>query len=696
MEVMSARPGLRPPAGTIPDGPGSYQFKDRDGRVIYVGKAASLRQRINSYFADPATLHPRTAQMVATAVTIEWIEVRTEVDALMLEYNLIKTHRPRFNVRLRDDKSYPYLALTVDDEFPRALVMRGTRRPGTRYFGPFAHAYAIRDTLDLVLRTFPIRTCSDAKLERHRRQGRPCLLFHIEKCSGPCVGEVSSEDYAAHVAGLARFLEGESDPVVEALESSMLDAAGTLDFERAARLRDRLAAVRRALQRQEVVADRSDDLDVVAWAGDDLESAVQVFHIRRGRVVGRNGVIVERVEPLSDSEFFGQILERLYASAPVSDPPRELLVSILPDDVELYEEWITHLRAEWIRELSLARRPDALPAPSVDMEAATWVDDMRRPDAVVAEREPDGRSARARVRIRVPQRGPRRQLLETVTHNAEEEFARHRLRRASDHNSRAKALRELQEALDLPEAPLRIECFDMSHLQGSDYVGSMVVMEDALPKPRDYRRFKVSVPGNDDFAAMHEVVTRRLTRLGTERERSQVSTERERSQVGTELPEASPREIARAARFAYPPQLLIVDGGKGQLSSAERALREVGLEGEISLAALAKQFEELYVPGRSEPIVLPRRSEALYLVQRIRDEAHRFAITYHRELRDKRMKRSSLDGIPGLGPARQKRLVAEFGGVKAVRSATREQLLGLSWLPATVAEAVYSHLRGRA
>jgi excinuclease ABC subunit C len=681
-------PGLRPPRATIPDTPGSYQFKDRDGRVIYVGKAASLRQRINSYFADPATQHPRTAQMVATARSVEWIEVRSEVDALMLEYNLIKTHRPRFNVRLRDDKSYPYLALTVDQQYPRALVMRGTRRAGTRYFGPFAHAYAIRQTLDELLRSFPVRTCSDAKLERHKRQGRPCLLFHIEKCSGPCVGAVDDEQYSRHVEALAQFLEGESAPIVGALEAAMLAAADELEFEKAARLRDRLAAVRRAMERQQIVGEPDDDLDVIATAGDELEWAVQVFHVRKGRVVGRNGVIVERVEDLTDAEFLSQILERLYASAPVSDPPKEVLVSLVPDNVELYEEWVTHLRREWIHERAEQAQQHARAhtrrsgsrltanseAEAVDVAAADWVDDMRRPDAVVGEAPLDRRSARGHVRIRVPQRGPRKALLDTVAHNAAEEFTRHRLRRSSDHNSRAKALRELQDALELEEAPLRIECFDMSHLQGSDYVGSMVVMEDGLPKPRDYRRFKVSVPGNDDFAAMYEVVSRRLSRFIADRDRSFAE------------PADSPR------RFAYPPNLLIVDGGKGQLSSAQRAVTDLGLDGEIQLAALAKQFEELFVPGRSEPVMLPRRSEALYLVQRIRDEAHRFAITFHRELRDKRMKRSVLDDIAGLGPARRKRLLAELGGVKGVRNATRDDLHNLAWLPATVADGIYAAL----
>ena len=614
----------RPPAGTVPDAPGSYQFKDADGRVVYVGKAKSLRSRLNSYFGDPRAMPPRTAQMVQTARTVEWIEVRNEVEALMLEYSLIKVHHPRFNIRLRDDKSYPFLAVTLEDEWPRARVMRGKKRKGTRYFGPYAHAYAIRETLDLLLRTFPIRTCSDNKFDRHQRIGRPCLLYHIEKCVGPCVGEVGEDGYRRLVDDLVSFLDGNTDPVVKRLEADMLDAAEHLEFERAARLRDRLASVGKAIEKQQMVGERSEDFDVIGLDGDELEASVQVFFVRKGRVVGRRGFIVDKVEDVTPAELIGRVVEGLY-DEPTLGIPRQVLVPDLPDDVGLYEDWLSELRG-------------------------------------------------GRVRVRVPQRGNKRGLQETVTRNAAEEFTRHRLRRAADHNSRAKALRELQEALGLPEAPLRIECYDMSHIQGTDYVGSMVVMEDGLVKKRDYRRFKVrDVPGNDDVAAVREVLTRRL---------------------GAYLDEREHRRPDREGRFSYPPQLLVVDGGKAQLGVAREVVEELGLDEEIPVAALAKRFEEIYVPGRAEPVRLARQSEALYLLQRLRDEAHRFAVSYHRQLRGKRMTTSVLDGIPGLGPARQKRLRAELGGVAGVRKASLDDLLGLPWLPDAVARSVWDRICG--
>ena len=610
----------RPPAGTIPDAPGSYQFKDADGRVIYVGKAKSLRQRLSNYFQNPRNLPPRTAQMVATAETVEWIQVRNDVEALMLEYNLIKEHRPRFNVRLVDDKSYPFLAVTLDDEWPRAMVMRGSKRKGVRYFGPYGHAYAIRETLDLLLRTFPIRTCSDNKFRHHERLGRPCLLGHIEKCSAPCVGEIGEDDYAALVADLCDFLDGNTEPIVRQLEAQMGAAASELEFELAARLRDRLASVRKAIERQQMVADRKEDLDVIGIADDELEAAVQVFFVRGGRVVGRKGFVVDKVEDLSPEELVGNILEGLYYDYPPLGFPKAVLVPRSSEDDDLYERWLCELRG-------------------------------------------------TKVEIRVPQRGDKRELLETVTRNASEELVRHRLRRASDHNSRAQALNELQEQLGLPQAPLRIECFDMSHIQGTDYVGSMVVVEDGLPKKSDYRRFKIrDVPGNDDFAAMEEVLTRRFRNYLAEREK----------------PVAE-----REGRFSYPPNLLVVDGGKGQLNVAVRVLQELGLDDEIPVASLAKQFEEVFLPGQPDPIRLPRQSEALYLLQRIRDESHRFAIGYHRQLRGKRMTNSVLDGIPGLGPTRKKRLIKEMGGVNAVKRAPLEELTALSWLPDAVAEAIY-------
>ncbi|MET0458883.1 MAG: excinuclease ABC subunit UvrC, partial [Ilumatobacteraceae bacterium] len=502
----------------------------------------------------------------------------------------------------------------------------GRKRKGTRYFGPYAHAYAIRDTLDELLRSFPIRTCSPSKFRDHERLGRPCLLFHIEKCSGPCVGEIDEANYRQLVDELSDFLDGDTEPIVKRLDAEMRGAASELEFEKAARVRDRLATVRRAIERQQMVAERSEDIDVIGLAEDELEASVQVFYVRRGRVVGRKGFVVDKVEALTPGGLIDRILEHLYGEDPIQGVPKQVLVPVDSEDVETYEEW-----------LSLQRG--------------------------------------SRVQIRVPQRGDKRALLETVTRNAQEEFTRHRLRRASDHNTRSRALTELQEHLGLAEAPLRIECYDMAHLQGTDYVGSMVVLEDGLPNKREYRRFKVHVPGNDDYAAMEEVLTRRLTAYLAERDR----------------PPPGPGE--RPGKFAYPPQLLVVDGGKGQLGVAERVVRSLGLEHEIPVAGLAKRFEEVFVPGRSDPVEIPRGSEALFMLQRIRDEAHRFANTFHGERRSKRMTTSALDGIAGLGETRRKRLVKELGGVNAVKRASLEQLQALTWLPDAVAKAVHERFR---
>jgi excinuclease ABC subunit C len=611
----------RPAPGSIPDAPGSYQFKDTQGRVIYAGKAKSLRSRLSNYFAPPETLPDRTRQMVAVAESVEWIEVRNEVEAFFLEFNLIQKHKPRFNVRLKDDKSYPFLAVTLDEEWPRAMVMRGAKRKGVKYFGPFAHAYAIRETLDLLLRTFPIRTCTRGKFDRHHRLGRPCLYAHIEKCAAPCVGAVTHEEYDALVTELVSFLDGDTSPILDRLDKQMHEAADTLEFERAARLRDQLISVRKAIERQQMVAAREEDFDVIGIAEDDIEASVQLFYVRKGRVVGRKGLVVDKVEELEPAALVGTIVEQLYGGVPSEDVPKEVLVPIEPEDRALYEEFLAAARG-------------------------------------------------SKVRIRAPKRGEKRALLGTVTKNAEEAFTRHKLRRASDHNARARALTALQEALELPDAPLRIECFDISNLQGTEIVASMVVMEDALPKRSDYRRFKLRhQEGQDDFAAMEEVLTRRFSAYLRERD-----------------------EGARAGkRFSYPPNLLLIDGGRGQLNVAVRVLEELGLE-DICVASLAKRFEEVYVPRRAEPVRIPRDSEALYLLQQVRDEAHRFAITYHRKLRGKSMTRSLLDDVAGLGPTRRSRLLREFGSVKRMRDLTRDDLHGLTWLPDKVGDAVYDRL----
>ncbi|MFM8644875.1 MAG: excinuclease ABC subunit UvrC, partial [Actinomycetota bacterium] len=564
----------RPETATIPTGPGSYQFKDEHGRIIYVGKAANLRSRITSYFADPALLHTRTAAMVAAANDVDWIEVDSEVAALLLEYNLIKQHRPRFNVRLRDDKSYPFLAVTVDEQWPRAVVMRGRKRKGTKYFGPYAHAWAIRDTLDALLRTFPVRSCSPAKFRQHERLGRPCLLFHIEKCAGPCVGEVPVDVYRRHVDGLVTFLGGDTDDIRGELSSAMQTAAADQQFEEAARLRDRLGAIDRALERQLMVGERGEDFDVIALVDGELEASVHVFYARKGRVLGSNGFVIDKSEDLTPAALMRRVIVDLYADEPALGWPKEVMVTVEPEDLAACQQMLSERRGSVVD-------------------------------------------------VRIPQRGDRRELMATVAKNASEALIRHKLKRASDHNSRSRAISELQDHLSLTQAPLRIECFDMAHLQGSDYVGSMVVLEDGLPQKREYRKFKVkTVDGNDDYAAMYEVLTRRLSAYVAERD----APAHERGE--------------KPGRFAYPPQLLLVDGGKGQLGVAVQVLRELGLEDEINVAAIAKRFEEVFVPDRGEPIRIPRGSEALYMLQVVRDEAHRFANTFHRERRAKRMKAS--------------------------------------------------------
>jgi excinuclease ABC subunit C len=611
---------------------------DADGRIIYVGKAKSLRQRLNSYFQDPLGLAPRTAGMVEHADHVEWMVVDTEAEALLLEHNLIQEFQPRYNVRLKDDKSYPWLAVTISDEWPRPAVVRGRKRKGVQYFGPYPNVGAIRETLDLLLHSYPVRTCSDAKLGRHQRLGRPCLLYHIERCSGPCIGAVEHPEYDQLVADLMAFLGGDTGPLERGLESAMKAAAAALEFERASVLRDKLEAVRAADAVRQMELGRPEDLDVIGLAEDELEAAVQVFNVRSGKVVGRLALFVDKVEDLTPAQLMGRILVDVYAD-PVSGVPKQILVPTMPDD----------------------------------MEAVTAYLNERRGGPVA---------------LRVPVRGSKRGLQETVTHNAREAFLRHRLQRTSDHNSRARALESLQRELSLPTAPLRIECYDMSHLQGTDYVGSMVVFEDGLAKRSDYRHYKVAtVAGNDDYAAMEEVLTRRLTALLAEEKPPTPARSADNGSSDDGLPVAQAKR-----RFAYPPQLLLLDGGLGQLHVGVKVLERLGLTDRVPIAALAKSFEEVYLPGSSEPIRLPRQSEALYLLQRLRDEAHRFAISYHRTLRGKRMVAGVLDGIEGLGPKRRIRLLDQFGGLASLRQASKEELMSISWLPATVGAAVYDRI----
>jgi excinuclease ABC subunit C len=617
---------MQRPDGSIPVTPGSYQFRDAQGRVIYVGKAINLRSRVSSYFADPATLHPRTASMMSFADKVEWIEVRNEVEALLLEYALIKEHKPRFNIRLQDDKSFPFMAVTTDEEWPRAMMFRGKRRKGVRYFGPYVHPGAIRDTLELLLRTFPVRTCAASKFKQHERLGRPCLLFHIEKCSGPCVGEISAVDYKVHVDGLMKFLDGDNTEIVATMEKQMIAASEATDFERAAKIRDRLTAIHQVLEKQQMVGVQEDDIDVIGIAQDEITAAVQIFFVRKGRVIGRNGFVLDKVEDVSPELLVDRILENVYGDEPALGIPKQVLVPVLPESHEAVEKWLSDVRT-------------------------------------------------TQVSVRVPMRGDKRELQETVTVNASRELARHRLKRSADQHSRTMALNDLQQLLGLPHFPLRIECYDMAHLHGTDYVGSMVVLEDGLPAKTEYRRFKIKdVPGNDDYAAMREVLMRRLTAYKKERD----------------LPISERGN--KPGKFAYPPQLILVDGGKGQLGVAIDVVKELGLENEIPVASLAKRLEEVFVPNSSMPIDVPRGSEALFMLQVIRDEAHRFANTFHRQLRGKRMKVSGLDGIAGLGAARKEKLMQVFGSMKSLREASAEEILAQSGLPQVVSQAVYDAL----
>ena len=614
----------RPRPGEIPTDPGVYRFRDQHGRVIYVGKARSLRPRLSSYFQDLSALHPRTRQMVTTGASVEWTVVRNEVEALQLEYSWIKEFDPRFNVKYRDDKSYPYLAVTMGEEFPRAQVMRGAKRPGTRYFGPYTHAWAIRETLDTLLRVFPLRTCSTGVFRRAGQAGRPCLLGYIDKCSAPCVGRVSAQEHRTIAEDFCDFMAGDTARFVRELEKRMRAASDALDFETAARLRDDVGALRRALERSAVVLSDTTDADVYALADDELEVAVQVFHVRGGRIRGQRGWVSEK-----GAEDLGSIVEHLlqqvYGGERGEDVPREVLVPVEPSDASDLEEWLTSLRG-------------------------------------------------ARVRVRVPQRGDKRTLMETVARNAHQALARHKVARSGDLTLRSQALQELQDVLELEDAPLRIESFDISHVQGSDMVGSMVVFEDGLPRKSEYRRFIVRHGTGDDTAAMHEVLSRRFRHLvqssGQEQE-----------------------EDPASQKFRYPPNLVVVDGGLPQVNAAQSALLEVGVA-DVTVIGLAKRLEEVWLPGQEFPVVLPRTSESLYLLQRVRDEAHRFANTFHRQRRSRSMTVSQLDGIPGLGPARQQALLARFGSVKALRRATSEELVEVPGIGPAVAAAVLARLQG--
>ncbi|TQL23153.1 excinuclease ABC subunit UvrC [Streptomyces sp. SLBN-134] len=738
---MADPSSYRPKPGEIPDSPGVYRFRDEHRRVIYVGKAKSLRQRLANYFQDLAGLHPRTRSMVTTAASVEWTVVSTEVEALQLEYSWIKEYDPRFNVKYRDDKSYPYLAVTMNEEFPRVQVMRGHKKKGVKYFGPYAHAWAIRDTVDLLLRVFPVRTCSAGVFKNAARTGRPCLLGYIGKCSAPCVDRISAEDHRELAEEFSDFMAGRTGTYLRRLERRMTEAAEEMEYERAARLRDDIGALKKAMEKNAVVLADATDADLIAVAEDELEAAVQIFHVRGGRVRGQRGWVTDKVEEITTAALVEHALQQLYGEETGDAVPREVLVPALPDPVEPVQQWLTERRGSGVS-------------------------------------------------LRIPQRGDKKSLMETVERNAQQALVLHKTKRASDLTTRSRALEEITDALDLDSAPLRIECYDISHLQGDDVVASMVVFEDGLARKSEYRRFQIKgFAGQDDVRSMHEVITRRFRRYLAEKERTGEWTDgtaptdapalpeppaaplteapASAESPGTSLAEASEPASAepsgtaaaespgsavagswgtaladasgpasadpsgaavaespetagagsagdalgdgaepgfggsagntlteddgRPRRFAYPPQLVVVDGGAPQVAAAQRALDELGID-DIAVCGLAKRLEEVWLPGDDDPVVLPRTSEGLYLLQRVRDEAHRFAITYQRAKRAKRFRSGPLDDVPGLGETRKQALIKHFGSVKKLRSATIDQICDVPGIGRKTAETIVAAL----
>ncbi|CAL9607397.1 UvrABC system protein C [Streptomyces sp. enrichment culture] len=655
---MADPSSYRPSPGQIPDSPGVYRFRDEHRRVIYVGKAKSLRQRLANYFQDLANLHPRTRSMVTTAASVEWTVVSTEVEALQLEYSWIKEYDPRFNVKYRDDKSYPYLAVTMNEEFPRVQVMRGHKKKGVRYFGPYGHAWAIRDTVDLLLRVFPVRTCSAGVFKNAARTGRPCLLGYIGKCSAPCVERISAEDHRDLAEEFCDFMAGRTGTYLRRLERQMADAAEEMEYERAARLRDDIGALKKAMEKSAVVLADATDADLIAVAEDELEAAVQIFHVRGGRVRGQRGWVTDKVEEITTGALVEHALQQLYGEEKGDAVPREVLVPALPDPVEPVQQWLTDRRGSGVS-------------------------------------------------LRIPQRGDKKALMETVQRNAQQSLVLHKTKRASDLTTRSRALEEIAEALGLDSAPLRIECYDISHLQGDDVVASMVVFEDGLARKSEYRRFQIKGragetqlwhgQGQDDVRSMHEVITRRFRRYLAAKEKTgewveepaadETLPDGEAVRAGQDLKD----EDGRPKRFAYPPQLVVVDGGQPQVAAAQRALDELGID-DIAVCGLAKRLEEVWVPGEDDPVVLPRTSEGLYLLQRVRDEAHRFAITYQRTKRAKRFRASPLDDVPGLGETRKQALVKHFGSLKKLRSATVDQICEVPGIGRKTAETVAAAL----
>ncbi|MDX3768203.1 MULTISPECIES: excinuclease ABC subunit UvrC [unclassified Streptomyces] len=647
---MADPSSYRPKPGQIPDSPGVYKFRDEHRRVIYVGKAKSLRQRLANYFQDLAGLHPRTRTMVTTAASVEWTVVATEVEALQLEYSWIKEFDPRFNVKYRDDKSYPYLAVTLNEEYPRVQVMRGAKKKGVRYFGPYGHAWAIRETVDLMLRVFPVRTCSAGVFKNATRTGRPCLLGYIGKCSAPCVGRVTPEEHRELADDFCDFMAGRTGTYIRRLEKDMMAAAEEMEYERAARLRDDVEALKRAMEKSAVVLADATDADLIAVAEDELEAAVQIFHVRGGRVRGQRGWVTDKVEAVDTSGLVEHALQQLYGEETGDSVPKEVLVPALPEDPEAVSQWLADRRG-------------------------------------------------SQVSLRIPQRGDKKDLMVTVQRNAQQALGLHKTKRASDLTTRSRALEEIAEALGLDTAPLRIECFDVSHLQGDDVVASMVVFEDGLARKSEYRRFQIKgFEGQDDVRSMHEVIGRRFRRYLQEKERTGEWEESPAVSGAVPAPETAaadgdpfdnePREDdGRPKRFAYPPQLVVVDGGQPQVAAAKRALDELGID-DIAVCGLAKRLEEVWLPDDDDPVVLPRSSEGLYLLQRVRDEAHRFAITYQRAKRAKRIRSSPLDAVSGLGETRKQALIKHFGSVKKLKQATIDEICEVPGIGRRTAESV--------
>ncbi|MEV7048455.1 excinuclease ABC subunit UvrC [Streptomyces anulatus] len=667
---MADPSSYRPKPGQIPDSPGVYKFRDEHRRVIYVGKAKNLRQRVANYFQDLANLHPRTRTMVTTAASVEWTVVSTEVEALQLEYSWIKEFDPRFNVKYRDDKSYPYLAVTLNEEFPRVQVMRGAKKKGVRYFGPYGHAWAIRETVDLMLRVFPVRTCSAGVFKNAARTGRPCLLGYIGKCSAPCVGRVTPEEHRELAEDFCDFMAGRTGTYIRRLEKDMMQAAEEMEYERAARLRDDAEALKRAMEKSAVVLADATDADLIAVAEDELEAALQIFHVRGGRVRGQRGWVTDKVEAVDTSGLVEHALQQLYGEERGDAVPKEVLVPALPEDAEAVSQWLAERRG-------------------------------------------------SQVSLRIPQRGDKKDLMVTVQRNAQQALGLHKTKRASDLTTRSRALEEIAEALGLDTAPLRIECYDISHLQGDDVVASMVVFEDGLARKSEYRRFQIKgFEGQDDVRSMHEVIGRRFKRYLQDKERTGEWEETPETAPAATGPapvpaatgpvpapaltaaspddEPGPREDdGRPKRFAYPPQLVVVDGGQPQVAAAKRALDELGID-DIAVCGLAKRLEEVWLPDDDDPVVLPRSSEGLYLLQRVRDEAHRFAITYQRAKRAKRIRSSPLDDVTGLGETRKQALVKHFGSVKKLRQATIDEICEVPGIGRRTAESVAAALASTA